>query len=140
MPVVFRLVLSILAGVLASSLVVGLVNQLRNMLYPVATVPETIQESLRAVPQKTWWLMMAGYAVCALLGAWLTARIAPTGNRQLAGMFTAFLLLLGAVFYFVLVAYPAWYAISSCGLLIFFGALGARIGTGRKGSDKSTPA
>lgn len=133
MPPVFRLVLSILAGVLSSSLILAMVNRLRKVIYPVVDGAASVMESLTAVPRNTWWLMFGGYACCALFGAWLTAWLAPSENRLLAGMFTAFLLLLGAVFYFVLVTYPAWFSICACLTLFCFGALGAWMGS-RKSS------
>lgn len=137
MPPIFRLVLSIFLGVLASSIVLALVNLLRKVIYPVAAVAESLKESLSAVPPDTWWLMLTGYAACAITGSWLTARIAPKGNRFPGAMFTGFLLLLCAVFYFILVDYPWWFSLSACLILPGFGAFGAWLGSGSEGSTSA---
>jgi hypothetical protein len=127
---ILRSIVSVLAGILVGFIVVAGVEFANAALFPLPAgldLEDTaaVKQALAHAPVASLILVIVGWCLSALLGAWVAARIAHA-SKVLHGMIVGIFLLGAAITDLLEFPHPLWFWI--CGLLIFLPA--SYIGSG----------
>jgi hypothetical protein len=112
MPPTIRSALVLLAGVVASVLVVMLMDAIVGRIYPLATGtdlrnPESMRQAIAALPAAAFVLLVVGWALAAGAGAYIAARFA-THARVIHGLIVALFVLVATVSNLARIPHPVW--------------------------------
>lgn len=107
-----RSALVLLAGVVASVLVVVLVDTLVGSMYPLPdgtdlNDPASMRAALEAMPTAAFALLLGGWVVAAAVGAYLAARLARR-SPALHGLIVAIFVLIATVANLAAIPHPTW--------------------------------
>ena len=127
---IFKLVLSVLAGIGVAFCVIYLCEGLNAKLYPSHSYnpsPEEMIAEIKTLPIQAFLLILTGYILSSFFGAYLASRLAPTPRKLYAGLAVGFFLLLGGIVNFISLPHPLWLSVSSTISFLLFSYIGARI-------------
>ena len=121
----------VVAGIVMAWLVIVLSQLLSAALYPPPpgtdlTDPAVLADFINAAPVTAMGFVIAGYALAALLGGWVAARIA-RAHPRIAAMTVGGLVLLGVVANYTMIPHPTWMLVSGVLLPLPMAWLGARL-------------
>lgn len=116
-----RSVAAVLAGVVAAGVIVAALEAINARLFNLpegidASDMEAMRRAVAALPQSAFILLLAGWGIGTLMGAWIAARLAPKAPRVHGAIVTAVLLAAG-VANMVMLPHPAWVWV--VGILLF---------------------
>lgn len=112
MPPLLRRLLAVIAGTVTSVLVVSLSDAIVGALHPLPAVTGSDQEGalargIAAMPPLAHLLLLAGWALAGLAGAWMAVRL--TSERWVpAGWIVLGILLASTVANLFMIPHPAW--------------------------------
>ena len=126
---ILRSVGVVLLGTVVAMAIIIAVEGLGQKLYPAPASrkladPGTLKLFIAGLPTGAFSLVLGGWAVASVVGAWIASRIA-AGRRLVHGMVVGFLLLLAGVANMLMLPHPLWFV--AVGILVF--PLGATLGT-----------
>ncbi|MBZ4040363.1 hypothetical protein [Novilysobacter selenitireducens] len=129
------------AGIAVGWLVIMLSQLLSAALYPPPpgtdlTDPAVLADFINAAPVAAMACVIAGYALAALLGGWLAARLARPRLRTAATVVGG-MVLLGVVLNYTMIPHPTWMLASGVLLPLPMAWLGARL-AGRRARAPNT--
>jgi len=134
-PPILRSILAVLAGIVVGFMVVAAVEFVDTTLFPLPRGLDmrdtaAMKQAMAHAPLAALILVIVGWGISALLGAWVAARIA-RAPRVLHGMIVGIFLLGAAITDMLEFPHPVWFWI--CGLLIFLPAsyIGAGLALGK---------
>ena len=121
----------VVAGIVMAWLVIVLSQLLSAALYPPPpgtdlTDPAVLADFINAAPVTAMGFVIAGYALAALLGGWVAARIA-RAHPRIAAMIVGGMVLLGVVANYTMIPHPAWMLVSGVLMPLPMAWLGARL-------------
>ena len=107
-----RSALVLLAGVVASVLVVMLMDAVVGRIYPLAPGtdlrnPESMRQAIAALPAGAFALLVVGWALAAGVGAYIAARFA-THAYAVHGLIVALFVLVATVSNLARIPHPVW--------------------------------
>ncbi len=119
------------AGIVVAWLVITLSQLLSAALYPPPpgtdlTDPAALADFINTAPVTAMACVIAGYALAALLGGWVAARISRRHPR-LAALIVGALVLLGVVLNYTMIPHPTWMLVSGVLLPVPMAWLGTRL-------------
>lgn len=126
-----RTAVGVVAGIVVAWLVIVLSQLLSAALYPPPpgtdlTDPAVLADFINAAPVTAMACVIAGYALAALLGGWVAARLARPHPRT-AAMIVGGMVLLGVVLNFAMIPHPTWMLFSGVLLPLPMAWLGTRL-------------
>ena len=126
-----RTAVGVVAGIVVAWLVIVLSQLLSAALYPPPpgtdlTDPAVLADFINAAPVTAMACVIAGYALAALLGGWVAARIS-RAHPRIAAMIVGALVLLGVVLNYTMIPHPTWMLVSGVLLPLPMAWLGARL-------------
>jgi len=126
-----KLVLGILAGVVAGFVTVFLIEAISGKLYPMpAGLDPTNAEGMKAwiagLPAGAFALVLTAMTLGALDAAAVAAVIA--GRRRMAGWIAGGFIVAATIFNVIAIPHPVWFAVASVVLAMTGAWLGARLG------------
>lgn len=112
---VINRVLSILTGVIAGALVIGLGEMLSNSMFPMPedfdfTNREALIEHISAMPITAFFSVLIAHAFGALVGGFVASKMAQVQKKG-AATFTGLILLLAGLLNLVSIPHPLWFSI-----------------------------
>ena len=121
----------VVAGIVVAWLVIVLSQLLSAALYPPPpgtdlTDPAVLADFINAAPVTAMGCVIAGYALAALLGGWVAARIA-RAHPRIAAMVVGGMVLLGVILNYTMIPHPTWMLVSGVLLPLPMAWLGARL-------------
>ena len=124
----------VVAGIVVAWLVIVLSQLLSAALYPPPPGTDLTDPAVLAactvngaVPKVTAMAcVIAGYALAALLGGWVAARIA-RAHPRIAAMVVGGMVLLGVILNYTMIPHPTWMLVSGVLLPLPMAWLGARL-------------
>lgn len=119
------------AGIVVAWLVITLSQLLSAALYPPPpgtdlTDPAALADFINTAPVTAMACVIAGYALAALSGGWVAARISRRHPR-LAALIVGALVLLGVVLNYTMIPHPTWMLVSGVLLPVPMAWLGTRL-------------
>ena len=131
----------VVAGIVVAWLVIVLSQLLSAALYPPPpgtdlTDPAVLADFINAAPVTAMGFVIAGYALAALLGGWVAARIA-RAHPRIAAMVVGGMVLLGVILNYTMIPHPTWMLVSGVLLPLPMAWLGARL-AGRRAHSQNT--
>ena len=119
-----RKILAVVAGIIATSVAVGLVQQLGHYLYPLPTGTdpndaEAIKKYVETAPFMAIFFVIISYAVGALVGGFVSTSIANDGKKIYA-LIIGVLFLFTSIYMMITIPSPIWFwilGIASWGLV-----------------------
>ena len=107
-----RSALVLLAGVVASVLVVMLMDVIVGRIYPLTPDtdmrnPESMRQAIAALPAGAFMLLVVGWAIAAGVGAYVAARFA-TNAHAVHGLIVALFVLVATVSNLARIPHPVW--------------------------------
>lgn len=119
------------AGIVVAWLVITLSQLLSAALYPPPpgtdlTDPAALADFINTAPVTAMGCVIAGYALAALSGGWVAARISRRHPR-LAALIVGALVLLGVVLNYTMIPHPTWMLVSGVLLPVPMAWLGTRL-------------
>lgn len=132
-----RLVLGVLAGVVAGFATVFLIELVSGKLFPMpAGLDPTDAAAMKAyvagLPAGAFALVLAALALGATDAAWIAARVAE--RRRLAGWIAGGIFLAVTLVNVVSIPHPLWFTVASLVLAAGGAGLGARLGGDPRGA------
>jgi len=123
-----RTILAILFGVIAAATIIEAVNRAAFLLYPLpvaldAVDADTLAKIVIEMPLLVRLLMVLGWLLASLGGAWLALRVC---DRYLAGWIVVAAVVADSLYFVLALPQPVWMRICSLLLPIIGGALAAR--------------
>lgn len=120
-----RKIVAILVGVIATSVAVGLVQQLGHYCYPLPegtnpNDPEAIKKYVETAPFMPLFFVIISYAVGALVGGFVATKIANDGKKSYA-ILLGIVFLLTSIYMMIIIPSPIWFwilGISVWGLVL----------------------
>lgn len=111
-----RTAVGVVAGIVVAWLVITLSQLLSAALYPPPpgtdlTDPAALADFINTAPVTAMACVIAGYALAALSGGWVAARISRRHPR-LAALIVGALVLLGVVLNYTMIPHPTWMLVS----------------------------
>ena len=136
-----RAVVGVVAGIVVAWLVIVLSQWLSASLYPPPsgtdlTDSAVLADFINTAPVTAMACVIAGYALAALLGGWVAARIA-RAHPRIAAMIVGGMVLLGVVANYTMIPHPAWMLVSGVLMPLPMAWLGARL-AGRRARSPNT--
>jgi hypothetical protein len=112
MPTTIRSALVLLAGVVASVVVVMLMDAIVGRIYPLAPGtdlrnPDSMRQAIAALPAAAFMLLVVGWALAAGVGAYIAARFA-TNARATHGLIVALFVLVATLSNLARIPHPVW--------------------------------
>jgi hypothetical protein len=112
-----RGILSLLLGIIASGVVVALVEKGSHSLFPppegIETMtPEQFREAIAGLPSGAFIAVILAWALGAAIGTWVTLRVSRHRPWFWGGIFTGVFLLV-VVFNLILIPHPWWMNLAS---------------------------
>jgi MFS family permease len=134
-----RSILGFLAGLATSWLTISVSQLLSARSYPPPPGadlrdPEALAAFIAAAPIPAMVLVVAGYALAALLGGWVAAMISRR-HRAIVAVLVGALVLVGVILNYMLIPHPVWMVVAGVLLPVPMAWLGARMASrpGRRG-------
>lgn len=126
-----RTAVGVVAGIVVAWLVITLSQLLSAALYPPPpgtdlTDPAALADFINTAPVTAMACVIAGYALAALSGGWVAARISRRHPR-LAALIVGALVLLGVVLNYTMIPHPTWMLVSGVLLPVPMAWLGTRL-------------
>lgn len=117
----WRRILGLLAGIVVTAVLVGVVESLGHLVYPPPegldlTNPESLKAYMSAVPIGAMLSVLVAWAVGTMAGAGLAGVIA-RDKECLLGTILGALFLIGAIVNMAMIPHPLWFWIA--GILVF---------------------
>lgn len=108
-----RKIAAVIAGIVATSIAVGLVQQLGHYLYPLPAGtdpndPEAIKKHVETAPFFAVFLVIISYAAGALAGGFVSTKIANDGKKIYA-IIIGILFLMISVYMMITIPSPIWF-------------------------------
>ena len=108
-----RKILAVAAGIIATSIAVGLVQQLGHYLYPLPAGadpnnPEVIKEYVEKDPFMAVFFVILSYAAGALTGGFVATKIANDGKKIYA-IIIGVLFLFVSIYMMITIPSPIWF-------------------------------
>ena len=108
-----RKIAAVIAGIVATSIAVGLVQQLGHYLYPLPTGtdpndPEAIKIYVETAPFFAVFFVIISYAAGALAGGFVSTKIANDGKKIYA-IIIGILFLMISVYMMITIPSPIWF-------------------------------
>lgn len=133
-----RALLAVLAGIVVMALVVAGLEALGHALFPAPagvdfTDPEVLRKLMQTLPLPSLAMVVAGWALGSLAGAWVAARIARRFRLSAALAIGAVMTLL-VIANIAMVPHPVWMSIAGLFLPLPLAFLGWRIAAGNPGA------
>lgn len=130
-----RSALVLLAGVVASVLVVLLMDAVVGRIYPLPPGtelrnPESLRLAVAALPVTAFVLLVVGWALAGGVGGYVAARLA-THAHVIHGLIVALFVLVATVSNLARIPHPVWMWPAAIVLIPLAGWLSARLVTGR---------
>jgi hypothetical protein len=129
--VIVRVILSVVAGVVAGTAVVFLVESLGHRVFPPPaglnpSDPESIRAAMAKLPIGALLAVLVAWIAGSFAGGWLAALIA---RRVVPALIVGFLILAASAVNLIMIPHPVWFAIA--GLLVILPAawLGGKVAT-----------
>jgi hypothetical protein len=134
MHLLVRSVLSVIAGVIVASLLIALMELLGHLVYPLPPDLDPSDPADRAAfeayiataPLGAFLLLLLAYAVGALCGSWLAARLAGR-SPLLHGLIVGVVILLVNAATMARITHPAWFIVTSLLLILALSYVGAKL-------------
>ncbi len=107
-----RSALVLLAGVVASVLVVMLMDRVVGSIYPFPagtdpSNPDSFRQAIAGLPAAAFLLLVAGWALAAGVGSYLAARLS-THARAIHGLIVSLFVLVATVANLASIPHPVW--------------------------------
>jgi hypothetical protein len=126
-----RSILGIVLGIVLAVVAIFGIQAVAMIVYPMPegtdmNNPESLKAALAAMPAGAFVLLLVGYAVGTLAGAWLAATIArraPVVHGLIIGVF----FLLGNLINVSRLPHPVWYVVVSIVMFLPLAFVGARL-------------
>lgn len=116
-----------IAGMVAASLVVLVIEMLSSTLYPVPRGDAAaMREAIATLPAGAFAFVLAAWTAGAFLGVWLATRIA---RSAVAGLIVALLFLGACAANLVALPHPSWFWAAAIILVIGAAAVALRLGS-----------
>ena len=131
MPPMVRSILVVLAGLVASILVVAGTDAIVSSLHPLPpgtdmTNREALRQAAAALPVSAFVILLVGWSLASLAGSFVAARWA--GKAPVThGLLVALILLAATVANLVAIPHPVWMWPAALMLIPFAGWMGVRI-------------
>ena len=108
-------ILSILTGVIAGALVIGVVEMFSNSMFPMPSDidysdREALVEHISTLPITAFIIVLIAHAFGALVGGFIASKMAKVQKKG-AATFTGLILLLAGVLNLVSIPHPLWFSI-----------------------------
>ena len=138
-PVV-RSILGVVAGIVASFIIVACVEAVNLVVFPLPKGinmfdREALKAAMAAMPVTAKVVVLAGWALGAFVGTFLAAKIS---KNAALGIVVGALLLTAAVLNMLSMPHPAWFWAAAIVIYLVTTALGSRLGAGSQ--TPATPA
>lgn len=126
-----RTAVGVVAGIVVAWLMITLSQLLSAALYPPPpgtdlTDPAALADFINTAPVTAMACVIAGYALAALSGGWVAARISRRHPR-LAALIVGALVLLGVILNYTMIPHPTWMLVSGVLLPVPMAWLGTRL-------------
>ena len=126
-----RTAVGVVAGIVVAWLMITLSQLLSAALYPPPpgtdlTDPAALADFINTAPVTAMACVIAGYALAALSGGWVAARIS-LGHPRLAALIVGALVLLGVILNYTMIPHPTWMLVSGVLLPVPMAWLGTRL-------------
>jgi uncharacterized protein YacL len=131
---ILRSVLAVLAGALVAFVLIAVIELLSGKLYPLHAKsgnPEDLAAAMARAPMGALLLMLLGWAVGTLAGAWTAARVAARSHLA-HGLVVGVLFLCFAVANMLSIPHPFWFWIAAVALFLPCAYLGATLAARRE--------
>ncbi|QOW09638.1 hypothetical protein Q73A0000_04280 [Kaistella flava (ex Peng et al. 2021)] len=108
-----RKILALLVGIIATSVVVGLVQQLGHYLFPLPVGtdpndPEAIKKYVETAPFMAIFFVIISYSVGAFTGGFVSTKIANNGKKIYA-IIIGILFLMTSIYMMIIIPSPIWF-------------------------------
>jgi hypothetical protein len=125
-----RILLSLIAGIGAGGLVIGLIQTIALNMYPLdpGLTEQQIQEAMSKMPVGYYWFNIASHIIGAF-GAGLVAALINKKYKLKLGIVAALVILVLTFIMNYNSSFPNWVKASDVSLTILAGAIGALIGS-----------
>ena len=126
-----RRFLSVIAGVLLALAITYVIETVNSRIYPpppgtVFSDPESVKAMMAVMPKTALGVVLFGWALAALAGTWLAARLArPSGWPPLT---VGIVLLAAAVMNMYMIPHPLWFWLIGVAIYPVATWIGARLG------------
>lgn len=130
MPPIVRIILSIVAGVVAGSLMMNLIQHFSpyqpppGVTYTQGTLPYL--EWVRSLSDRAWMILLASMFAGSLTGGFVTEKFSPPA-RFPPPLITGFCILFYQIVQYLAFSNPLWVAVSACVGCMAFAWVGAWI-------------
>lgn len=118
---ILRKILAVLVAMIATGIVVGLVQQIGHKMYPLPAGanpenPEDIAKYVENAPFIAIFFVIISYAAGALTGGFVSTIIAPD-RKKIYAIIIGIIFLLTSIYMMVTIPSPIWFWI--CGILVW---------------------
>lgn len=118
---ILRKILAVLVAMIATGIVVGLVQQIGNKMYPLPAGtnpqnPDDIAKYVENAPFMAIFFVIISYAAGALTGGFVSTLIAPD-RKKIYAIIIGIIFLITSIYMMVTIPSPIWFWI--CGILIW---------------------
>ena len=130
MHFILKLVFGVVFGTVLAFCVIVLAESLNTKWYPLEIINPTMLERSEAIqhaPIQSYLIVIVGFMMSSMMGAYLAARIAADVQKLWAGLAVGFILLMCGIFFFVLYPYPLWVASVTCIAFLPFAYAGSKM-------------
>lgn len=108
-----RKILALLGGIIATSVAVGLVQQLGHYLYPLpagtnSNNAEAIKNYIETAPFMAIFFVIISYAVGALVGGFVSTKIA-NDSKKIYAIIIGIIFLLTSIYMMTVIPSPIWF-------------------------------
>jgi uncharacterized membrane protein len=120
-----RKIMGVVLGAVAAMLVVAAFDALAGRLYPMPALesadPAALADVIGGMPISAKLLVVAGWLIGPLAGAWLALRI---GDWRMAGRIVTAIVLAGSIANILMLPHPFWMQVCAVVLPVAGGAIG----------------
>jgi hypothetical protein len=107
---------SILTGVVAGALIIGLLEMVSHSMHPIPTDldtsnPDAFKDYVLGLPQSAFIFLLLAHGIGALAGGFIASRMARVQKRG-AAMFVGLILVLAGLLNLMAIPHPLWFSIA----------------------------
>lgn len=113
---IFNRIFSILTGLVAGAIVIGLLEMVNHTMYPLpdgldAANRDVFKDYIMTLPLTAFLFLLVAHGVGAMVGGFVASKMAQVQKRG-AAMFVGFILVLAGVLNLLSVPHPLWFSIA----------------------------
>jgi len=125
-----RSILGILVGAVVAGIVIAGVEALSSLVYPLSAGVdphdrEALRQVIKALPAGAFLFVLAAWALGALLGAWVAARLAGR-SPILHGLGIGLIFLIAGIVNMLMLPHPVWFWVAGIAVLPISSYFGGR--------------